>query len=89
MTDSKRRKGRVVAHGAREVLPWRNPRRYCCFQCRRSADLEAHAYAADIQDEPVCDGGGERKRADKCLYFRQFRGCWGGYLPKRTLFAER
>ena len=74
--------------GAREVLPWRNPRRYCCFQCRRSADLEAHAYAADLQDEPVHYSGGERQRPHKCLYFGQFCRCRGGYIPSRTLPAE-
>ena len=50
--------------------------------------MEAHAYAADVSDEAVRDGGGERQGEKQRVYRRKRRGCGGGYLCKDIDIAE-
>ena len=44
-------------------------------------NLEAHAYAADLPDKPVCHGRRERQRPHKCLYKRLWNRCRSRYFP--------
>ena len=40
-------------------------------------NLEAHAYAADLQDPSVRNDPGQWPKPHKCLYKGLWRGCWG------------
>ena len=54
------RPGREVDARKGKEQPGRDPGSACCFPGRRTADLEAHAYAADLPGPCVC--GKERRR---------------------------
>ena len=59
----------LYKHEKRKELPSGNTGCNCCFQCRRDADLEAYAYAADLPNNAfvTVEGNG---RGNKCLYSR-------------------